>query len=75
MLAFLMLGGLAAIAALVGFVIVAYGRGNQVGKFRAALVQAGDRCPCGGTIVARHGDYREFLGCTRYRNGHGCLRV
>ena len=40
MLALLMLGGLAAIAALIGFVIVAYGRGNQIGKFRAALVQA-----------------------------------
>jgi hypothetical protein len=75
MLALLMLSGLAAIAALIGFVIVAYGRGNQVGKFRAALVQVGDRCPCGGTVVARHGDYGDFLGCTRYRNGHGCLRV
>jgi hypothetical protein len=75
MLALLMIGGLAAMAAVIGFVIVAYGRGNQVGQFRAVLVQAGDRCPCGGTIVARDGEFGAFLGCTRYRDGYGCLRV
>jgi len=75
MLALLVLGGLVAMAVVIGLVIFAYGRGNQVGQFRAALVQSGDRCPCGGTVVARDGDFGEFLGCTRYQNGYGCLRV
>lgn len=75
MLALLMITGLAAIAAVFVSVIFLYRRGNQVGHFRASLAQAGDRCPCGGTVVGRDGDFGEFLGCTNYRNGYGCLRV
>jgi hypothetical protein len=75
MVVLVMLGSLAAMAAVTGLVVVAYGRGNQVGHFRAALVHVGDRCPCGGMIVARDGDFGEFLGCTQYQNGYGCLRV
>lgn len=75
MLVLFMLGGLAALAAVICLVIIAYGRGNQVGQFRAVLVQVGDRCLCGGTIVARDGDVGKFLGCTGYQNGYGCLRV
>ena len=75
MLTLLMIAGLAAIAAVFISVLFLYRRGNQVGHFRTSLVQAGDRCPCGGKVVARDGDFGEFLGCTNYRNGHGCLRV
>ncbi|HUA29592.1 MAG TPA: hypothetical protein VMC03_11960 [Streptosporangiaceae bacterium] len=75
MLVVLMIGGFTAVAAVAGFVIFLYGRDNQVGHFRALLVQAGDRCPCGGRVVARDGDFGEFLGCTNYQDGYGCLRV
>ena len=47
----LMVAGFTAIAVVVGFVVFLYGRDNQVGHFRALLVQAGDRCPCGGKVV------------------------
>ena len=75
MLALLVLGGLAAMSAVIGLVIFACCRGNQVGQFCPVLVPVGDRCPCGGTIVARDGCFGAFLGCTRYRNGYGCPRV
>jgi len=75
MLALLVVGALMGTAAVTGSVIFLHFRGNQVGHFRALPVHAGDRCPCGGTVVARDGEFGEFLGCTNYRKGYGCLRV
>jgi len=62
MLTLLMFAGFAAIAAVFISVLFLYRRGNQVGHFRASLVQAGDRCPCGGKVVARDGDFRGVPG-------------
>jgi hypothetical protein len=49
MLALLVIGALAATAAVLESVILLHFRGNQVGHFRALLVQAGDRCPGGSS--------------------------
>jgi hypothetical protein len=75
MVVLLMFAGLVAVASVAAIVISLYSRGNQVGHFRGLLVRAGDHCPCGGTVVTRDGDFGEFLGCTNYRDGYGCLRV
>jgi hypothetical protein len=75
MLVLLVVGALVGTAAVIGFVIFLHFRGNQVGHFRALPVQAGDRCPCGGMVVTRDGEFGEFLGCTNYQRGYGCLRV
>jgi Ser-tRNA(Ala) deacylase AlaX len=68
-------GGLAVILAVLAWVVRLYRRGNAVTPVRRPTVQAGDGCPCGGTIVPRTGEFGDFLGCTNYNQGHGCLRV
>lgn len=68
-------GGLAVILAMLAWVIRLYSRGNVVTPMRRPAVGPGGTCPCGGTIVPRTGEFGDFLGCTNYDRGNGCLRV
>jgi hypothetical protein len=77
MLALLVLGGLAAMSAVIGLVIL---RVLPWQPGRPVLCSAGPgrrplSSPCGWTIVVRDGYFAAFLGCNRYRNGYGCPRV